>query len=68
MPRNVLACVDRVVLSLVADPRPAGVKKLSGPESLYRVRVGDYRIVYQIADSELQVLVVRVRHRSTAYR
>ena len=61
LPRDVLARVDRVVLSLGADPRPAGVKKFSGAESLYRVRVGDYRIVYQIAKGGLQVLVVRFR-------
>jgi mRNA interferase RelE/StbE len=43
LPRDVLARVDRVLLGLGAEPRPAGVKKLSGSEDLYRVRVGAYR-------------------------
>jgi len=46
--------------TLAANPRPAGAKLLAGPEKLYRVRVGDYRIIYQIRDSVLLVLVVRI--------
>ncbi len=54
---------------LAHEPRPDGVRKLQGAEAdLYRVRLGDYRIVYKISDKELSVLVVRVRHRSAAYR
>lgn len=53
---------------LVATPRPEGVRKLSGSEDKYRIRVGDYRILYQIKDRELIVLVVRIAHRRDAYR
>jgi mRNA interferase RelE/StbE len=56
------------MLALAENPRPHGVKKLSGEEDLWRIRVGDYRVIYQISDRELVVLVVRVRHRSDAYR
>lgn len=42
--------------------------KLAGADELYRVRAGDYRIIYQIADDELIVLIVRVAHRKDAYR
>jgi mRNA interferase RelE/StbE len=53
---------------LESNPRAAGVKKLQGEDPQYRIRVGDYRIVYEIYDRELLVLVIRVLHRSIAYR
>jgi mRNA interferase RelE/StbE len=56
------------MLALADDPRPPGVKKLAGEDNLWRIRVGDYRVIYQISDRELVVLVVRVRHRSDAYQ
>jgi mRNA interferase RelE/StbE len=55
------------MLELGAEPRPSGVKKLEG-EELYRVRVGDFRIIYAIRDKELLVLIVRVADRKEAYR
>jgi len=54
--------------ALADDPRPPGFKKLKGMENLYRIQVGDYRVVYQIRDDALLVLVVRVRHRKDVYR
>jgi len=54
--------------ALAGDPRPHGVRKLTGSDDLYRIRVGDYRVVYQVRDEELLVLVVRVAHRKDAYR
>jgi mRNA interferase RelE/StbE len=54
--------------SLATNPRPNGVDKLEGNDELYRVRVGDYRIIYQIRDRELIVLIVRVGHRREVYR
>jgi len=54
--------------ALAESPRPPGCVKLQGPEELYRVRVGDYRIVYQIQDAVLVVLVVEVGHRREIYR
>jgi mRNA interferase RelE/StbE len=53
---------------LEAEPRPLGVKKLSGKNNLYRVRVGEYRIIYAIEDTALLVLVVAVGHRREIYR
>ena len=50
------------------DPRPAGVVKLSGEDNLWRIRVGDYRVVYEIHDDRLIVLVLRVAHRKDVYR
>ena len=54
--------------SLENDPRPPGCVKLQGEEELYRVRVGDYRIVYQVRDAVLVVLVVQMGHRREIYR
>ena len=54
--------------SAVADnPRPAGAKKLKGTDG-YRIRVGDYRILYEIHDADAQVLIVNVGHRGEVYR
>ena len=60
--------LTQAIRSLGENPRPSGCVKLSGEENLYRVRVGDYRIVYQIKDEQLFVLVVAVGHRREIYR
>ena len=61
--RRVTACIE-----LLADtPRPFGCKKLTG-EALYRARVGSYRIVYEIRDAVLLIVVVKVGHRREVYR
>lgn len=52
---------------LADDPRPAGCEKLSGQEK-YRIRQGQYRIVYSIEDQELVIFVVKVGHRKDVYR
>lgn len=54
--------------ALADDPRPAGLRKLSGTEELYRIREGDYRIIHQIRDEVLLVLVVKVGHRKDVYQ
>lgn len=53
---------------LALNPRPPGVKKLSGHDQRYRVRAGDHRIIYEIHDDKVLVLVLRVRHRREVYR
>jgi len=53
---------------LAAEPRPPGCVALSGEESVYRVRVGDYRILYEVIDARLLIQVVRVGHRRDVYR
>ena len=53
---------------LAANPRPPGVEKLAGPDDFYRIRVGDYRIIYQIQDDVLMILVVKIGHRREVYR
>ena len=56
------------IYGLEDEPRPAGHKKLSGEDDLYRMRVGDYRIVYQLRGHELVILIVRVGHRREIYQ
>jgi mRNA interferase RelE/StbE len=53
---------------LVENPRPFGVIKMETEEDLYRVRVGDYRIIYEIQDRMLLIVVVKVGHRNSVYR
>lgn len=53
---------------LATEPRPNGVKKLKGRENGYRIRVGDYRIIYDIYDDVLLITVVEVGHRSEVYK
>lgn len=53
---------------LAENPRPSGVLKMEGEENLYRVRVGDYRIIYEIQDRSLLIAVVKIGHRGNVYR
>lgn len=55
------------ILALAENPRPVGVKKLAGRGG-YRIRVGDYRILYSIDDKIQSVIVIAIRHRREAYR
>ncbi|MCX6620949.1 MAG: type II toxin-antitoxin system RelE/ParE family toxin [Acidobacteria bacterium] len=64
---QVIARIFPRLESLVADPRPSGCKKLRGGDSEWRIRVGDYRVVYTIDDASWRVVVTRIRHRSEAY-
>jgi mRNA interferase RelE/StbE len=62
---------DRVIEAirgLATNPRPRGCRKLAGCENDWRIRVGDYRVVYEIADAIRVVRINRVRHRREVYR
>lgn len=64
------ASQDRIVAAirrLASNPRPPGVKKLAGREA-WRIRVADYRVIYEIVDADLTILVVDVGHRREIYR
>lgn len=62
--RRIIKAID----ALSVDPRPTGTRPLVGYPGLWRIRVGDYRVVYTIKDAELVVLALRVAHRSSVYR
>jgi mRNA interferase RelE/StbE len=67
LPRDYARLVSQHIDQLAQNPRPAGAIKLQG-ESVYRIRVGVYRILYDIDDKEQAVVVYRVKHRREAYR
>ncbi len=68
LPPEVVGKVDAVMLELEQTPRPHGCTKLEGAEGEYRVRSGDYRILYVIDDKAKLVTIAHVRHRRDAYR
>jgi mRNA interferase RelE/StbE len=60
--------IAKAIDGLARTPRPAGCVKLAGADDAYRIRVGDYRIVYQIVDRVLIVYIIRIDHRKDVYR
>ena len=68
LPRIVLERIANSLRALQENPRPMGVKKLQGEKDAYRVRAGDYRIVYRIVDQEVLVVVIKIAHRREVYR
>lgn len=68
LPKNLLNRVILDIQALATTPRPFGSQKLTGSQNDYRIRVGDYRILYEITDQVRIVRVLRVRHRREVYR
>jgi mRNA interferase RelE/StbE len=65
--KEVIENIIPAIFGLAENPRPQGCKKLKGYADAYRIRIGDYRVVYTIEDDILVVTVVAVRHRKDAY-
>ena len=68
LPLNIQKRIQAKIDELAIEPRPNGVKKLQGDDNSYRIRVGDYRIVYEIKDDVLLVIVIKIKHRSEVYK
>ena len=68
LPRQEVARVVSAVADLANDAQPHGSQKLSGSERTYRIRVGDYRVVYEIFAESRVAEIQRVRHRKDVYR
>lgn len=68
LPRPAFAAALTAIIALGAEPRPTGAKKLVGSRSDWRVRIGEYRAIYEIDDVSQTVTVLRVAHRRDAYR
>jgi mRNA interferase RelE/StbE len=68
LPANIAARIWPHIRALAANPRPRGTTKLSGEVDAYRIRVGDYRVLYEVYDQQRLVSVRQVRHRREAYR
>ena len=67
LPANYRRGIVVKIQHLSAEPRPTGVEKLSGAEQ-YRIRQGDYRVLYEIDDAGKTVTIVRIGHRRDVYR
>jgi len=67
IPKADLVSITRKIDSLSQNPRPQGSEKLSGKE-LYRIRQGDYRILFSISDRELKIRIEKIGHRKEIYR
>lgn len=68
LPKSVQENIKSSIRNLAENPRPNNVKKLSGNHSLYRIRLGNYRIIYQIEDDILLIVIVMAGHRKEIYR
>jgi mRNA interferase RelE/StbE len=67
-PETVQRRIVAAVLELQENPHPPDCVKLKGEDDFWRIRVGNFRVVYTVRDDELTVLVVRVAHRKDVYR
>ena len=68
IPKEILLHIFDHIENLVNEPVPHDAYKLASAENLYRIRVGDYRVIYQVLHASREVTVKYIRHRSVAYR
>jgi mRNA interferase RelE/StbE len=68
LPAAIASRVTSAIQSLARDPRPRGCVKLEGRADTWRIRVSDYRVVYEVRDKALVVIVIRVAYRRDVYR
>ncbi len=68
LPNDLKERVIERIRSLVEDPRPDGVVKLKGSGREYRIRIGDYRVRYEIDDESQRIRLLQCKHRSEVYR
>ena len=68
LPAVYITKIKTAIMSLANNPRPQGCVKLTGSENIFRVRVGVYRIVYEVIDNILTVYIFDVDHRKQIYR
>jgi mRNA interferase RelE/StbE len=67
LPRDILSRVNARILTLAERPRPRGSILLQGSRNLRRLRVGAYRVIYQVNDADQVATIARVRHRRDSY-
>ncbi|MBP7346206.1 MAG: type II toxin-antitoxin system RelE/ParE family toxin [Sediminibacterium sp.] len=67
LPNNTATRIEDKMMELESEPRPSGCKKLKG-RNAYRIRIGDYRAIYDIIDNKLIITVINVAHRKDVYQ
>jgi len=68
LPDDVCDRIAVKIQQLAEDPRPDGVVKMKGSDNEYRIRIGDYRVRYEIDDEDLIILLLQCKHRKDVYR
>ena len=68
IPVRIRSRIAVAIRALADDPRPPGCKKLAGSSDYFRIRVGDYRVLYEVRDRDILVLVIKIGHRREVYR
>jgi mRNA interferase RelE/StbE len=68
LPKNIYLKVEVSIDGLIEIPRPAGCKKLVGSKNTYRIRVADYRIIYDVNDDIIEILIIKIGHRKDVYK
>lgn len=68
LPKEAINRIVEHVSALAENPFPNGVRKLIGTDEIYRIRIGEYRVIYQVFAQKLVIIIIRVRHRKDVYR
>ena len=68
LPNKIISAIEEKIDMLAHNPRPSGCKKLTGSINEYRIRVGNYRIIYTISDNICTIFVIKIAHRKESYR
>jgi mRNA interferase RelE/StbE len=68
LPEDVFHRIIPHLKALSENPKPSGCRKITGSRNDWRIRIGDYRVIYEIDEQQKAVKVMRIRHRKAAYR
>ena len=68
LPNIYASKIDKAISGLANNPRPKGFKKLKGIAELYRIKINDYRILYNIQDNNLIIQIIKIAHRKDIYK
>jgi mRNA interferase RelE/StbE len=68
LPKRIRDAMERRIDALALSPRPPGCRKMTGYEAIYRIRCGQYRVVYEIRDNVLMIVIIWVGPRGDAYK
>ena len=68
VPARIRSRIGDAIRALATDPRPPDCKKLAGNTDYFRIRVGDYRVLYEVRDRDVLVLVIKIGHRREVHR